>query len=656
MASKTTITFNDVGVVDQTIQLTSNIIYTFKGIRQALRQVDIGADGVTVGSNFKDAFNVDDNYLGAFTLTYEAFVKDPNGDPNFIPYSILTIEHPDNTFFDALVNNTTFATISVTTTTQEVAETLDVTLSASATDTCGKYKIGITTNVNGGKVVIKNTAGTKILEYTPDGTLYETELLRPATAETYLVELYKNATDTDPALYELYNPPTVLSIRSVTIEGTPFGGFATINATLRLDLEYSLNGTDWKSSNVWGGLLAGNFTAYARDNFGCTATRQFVITEEQASGLTVPPFMLFPKHNCFPMYDRNQNNFLGMIAEETGITYAIDYLQEDRIRLQFKSSYKTHTAKLYGCGSEETLSIIQKSDNINRVNIYEGNYTDKNGRLAVYFTSGNIYNQDMTPKAEGHVLNGFLPSWYESGIYLNIEGVGVTKIDYILEEDDINYAVTSENASGTVLGVPITSIHSADNYERFEFEIDFNKPEGNYILELTYPDGQLVSEVIRVSESLPEQYLKVSWWNENLNDQLFYQTGIKPFRRIKWDQYFTYIGQNEREIHQTDTSIKLIRSKSKAVYELSFRPTPMEVAHGMIDGLNHASHIDINGAVFICNSAAKPENFGKWYFVKTELALIGQSVESIEADLSQINVQFLKVKEDAATGVGFLQV
>lgn len=659
MASKLTLTFFDYGVVGETLTIAIGKEYHFVISRTTPREVTV-SDMVATGTNFRSAFQTDDNYLGEFTLEDHTNFPDVSEDPEDTPSYVLSIEHPDNSYFDNFVNNTTFVTSSITTTEQEVEPTMEAAFGA-ALDPCGDYKLILTPNKTSGTIYVEQPIGVDVAEIILDGSpSYEVEIPRPSTAQTAIAKYFQETRTTRGAAEILFNPPPVLSITSVTVEGTPFGGIATINATSGLTLQYSLTGTDWTGGKQFGSLLAGNYTAYAKDEFGCQKTKSFIVTEDQVTGLSVPPYIEVPKHNAMHFVDRRQNNFLGQIAEEitanAPISFCQDWVQSDVVPTQFRSSHKVHTVTLYGCGTQKELTVLQKSDNINRVNIYEGNYTGKNGRLAVYFTSGNIYNSDGTPKAEGHILNGRLPTWYKNGMYIHIEGVGVTQIERILEEDNSVYAITELPAAGTVLSKEITSIHSEHPYEIFEFDVQGTTLEGNYIVEIDYGGTHpFISEVQRFQEELNHQYLRVSWWNNELNDHLFYGTGIKPFRRMKYDRYFNFKGENEREIHATDTSIKLIRSKSKAVYELDFRPSNMETARGLINGLNHANHIDINGAVFICNSAANTENFGNWYFVKTELALIGQSMESIEADLTQINVEFLKVVDDAS-GVGFLQV
>jgi len=671
MASKLTLRFSDTGTENATITIATGITYVFKEQRLGFRQVGVGSFNTRVraerlAGDFMDAFNIDDNYTNQFTLTYSATALDASGveqTPTGTLDGIVTIEHPDNTFFSGFISNAAFVQGSITTTAQQDQLTLNIALSQSPTNPCGKFNLNIQSNVISGRVVIEIPVGNVIVDLATgmgSGFNYNLDRLRPSGSVTGIVKLYETEFAANVYKSVLFNAPPVLSIQSVDITGSPFGAVATINSTTGLERTYSFNGLDYVSSNTRASLLAGNYTSYVKDAFGCIKSKTFVITEDEVQGLTVPEFFEIAKHNGLNFVDRSQNNFLGHISEEITANAPIrvfhDHLNTDLEPIQFKSSFKSNTVKIFGCGTEEDVTVIQKSNNINRWNIYEGNYTAKQGKLAVHFTSGNIYELDgTTPKAEGHLLNGSLPLFYKPGVYLRIEGVGVTQIDRILFEADIAYAITNIDAGTTVAGVTITSVHSEHPYEVFEFNVSCNKPLGNYIVTIDNGKNEFWSEVIRIQEKLSNKYLRVKWWNAELNDQIIYSTGIKPFRWIKYDKYFTYVGQNEREIHSTDTSIKLIKSKSKAVYELDFGAMNMEMAHGLVDGLNHADHVDIEGAVFICNSSASVESFGNWYFVKCELALIGQSVESLEADLSQINTQFLKVNVNV-DGVGFLRV
>src|SRR5690606_12152893 len=149
--------------------------------------------------------------------------------------------------------------------------------------------------------------------------------------------------------------------------------------------------------------------------------------------------------------------------------------------------------------AETEISVIQKSDNISRKNIYEGNYINYDGRLAVYFDSGNVYNPDNTVK-DTHFLSGLLPDWYEEGMYIHIEGAGVTKIDRIVFDEDaeVRYAVTLKTFTETGLSKKITSIHTAHPYEVFEFEINFLET-GKFMFKLDYGGAKVfLSEPVKV--------------------------------------------------------------------------------------------------------------------------------------------------------------
>jgi len=77
--------------------------------------------------------------------------------------------------------------------------------------------------------------------------------------------------------------PDVLSDQNITINIVKnlSGGTATVNVTntSQLDLEYSLDNVIFQSSNVFSGQPVGAYTAYVRDQFGCTVSKPFIISD-----------------------------------------------------------------------------------------------------------------------------------------------------------------------------------------------------------------------------------------------------------------------------------------------------------------------------------------------------------------------------------------
>lgn len=659
MASKLELTFTGAGVVDQTLTVFSGAIYTFKTKRNGFREVTVGASASEAGMNFYQAFKVDDNYLDEFTLTLteeQQTTTDEFG--NEVPgeiYSVVTIEHEDNTKFDGFVNSTTFITANLTSTTQEPTPSLSTALSA-ATDPCGNYKLTITTNQSG-TVTVESPVGIQVYSGSSDGVNpVVVELARLSTAQTSVVKIN--------GLESLYTAPPVLSISSIDIEGSPFGATATINTSSGLNRTYSLDNVSFQGSNTFSGLLAGNYTGYVKDDFGCTKSKTFTVTQEQTQGLTAPPFIRVPVHNSIRFTQRNGNTFLNYLSTENPGFVSIrqhyqHYLTTDTLRTQFKSSYANNKVfRIDESGAETEISVIKKSNNINRTNIYEGNYTDKEGRLAVYFTSGNIYNEDGTVKNEGHLLNGRLPTWYENGLYLNIEGIGATQIDkIILHDDGTTYAITQMDSVGTVTNKKITSIHTAHPYEVYEFETSF-PTEGKYQLRLEYWNDTkefYLSEILKVQSELEPEFLEVQWWNESNND-ILYNTGIRHLRRLKWENYFTLKPKTEKETYDTDKSVELINSKSFAVYVLNFEAMPMELARGLQVAFDNSSTIVINGVKFVSENPVKLEPAGQWYDFEAELTLVDQTMDGQQEVVDVISAEFLVVDTTDNDSPGFLRL
>src|SRR5690606_3413622 len=104
------------------------------------------------------------------------------------------------------------------------------------------------------------------------------DLTRPVNATTGVVRLFDSPTATLAVKTVFFNAPGVLSIQNVEVNGSPFGAVAQINASGN-NLQYSLNNSDWQNSKEYTWLLAGIFTAYVKDAYGCTKIYQFVVTE-----------------------------------------------------------------------------------------------------------------------------------------------------------------------------------------------------------------------------------------------------------------------------------------------------------------------------------------------------------------------------------------
>ncbi len=670
MASKLELRFTDVGTIGATLTIRTGITYTFKQARLGFREVGVGNNPkitpTQLAQNFKDAFNADDNFTGEVIITYSATALDENGveqTPSGTLDGILTLEHFDNDYFAGFADNAGFIIGTLSTTIQQNENTLQVALSQSPTDVCGRFNLNIQSNVKSGRLTIELPVG-NVIDVAQTGIsgafTYDLNRIRPSLATGGIVKLYETEFTGTVLKSVLFTAPGVLNISDVIVKGSPFGSASATIQAPGSNLLYSLDNVSFQGSKEYTGLLEGSYTAYVKDAFGCVKSKSFVVTADQVTGITAPPFIKVPIHNSLRGFDRSGDSFLNYSATETPAyiqiaKYYQDYLLGDVIRTQFKSSYPVNRAYIYDCDEVETeLTVVQKSDNISRINIYEGNYGEYDGRLAVYFDSGDIYNSDGSVKGT-HSLSGLLPDWYEEGMFLNIEGYGATVIDRIEFDEDaeIKYAVTLKEPAGVVLGKKITSIHTAHPYEVYEFETNFSTI-GKFIIKLDYGAGVYFFEPVKIWESLPDKYLKVEWFSKDNND-ILYGTGIRQMRRLKWSRYFTYLPKDEKETFSPDTSVELVNSKSNSSYEISFAPMPMEMARGLSFGFNNSTSVVINGAVFVCDGAFKAEPFANMVKVTAELTLTDQTMKGQQEVSDAISARFLITEEDA-NGVKFLKL
>jgi hypothetical protein len=61
----------------------------------------------------------------------------------------------------------------------------------------------------------------------------------------------------------------------------------TVNAPGTAPFQYSLDNITFQASNIFNGLVAGNYTVYFRDNLGCTGTQNITITQPAVLGMNV---------------------------------------------------------------------------------------------------------------------------------------------------------------------------------------------------------------------------------------------------------------------------------------------------------------------------------------------------------------------------------
>ena len=252
---------------------------------------------------------------------------------------------------------------------------------------------------------------------------------------------------------------------NVGIIQSPTGSTVTITTLAGpTSLEYSLDNVNFQSSNSFSGQATGDYTVYIRDDYGCTISIDYTISDISPEPLD--PFFLYPEANMVRMY-QVQTDTPGIRAnyhnrqscEEYVRGYAYQNIQfweaEDDHYIQFKTNHdNVQLLSVDVDGNETSLAITRIVQNIGLSDGRDGKYfkvTDST--LGLYFDSGNTYDPD-TQVANGTyaLTSGLLPSFIVEGVFVNVIGLGFKEVLSTAYDQQRQrwYAVISGTTASTV--------------------------------------------------------------------------------------------------------------------------------------------------------------------------------------------------------------
>jgi len=606
--SKITINFlDDIPVENEVLIFKENNLNitfteTFKPNRLASFQSELpsGTPGAYVGfvsNGLRSALDLDYNISALFSITK---TLGPTGTGT----GSVTMQalYPGADFF--LIQKPDSATTNID---NEVSvpeiKITDISLSAATTNQCQNVKINVTTDLLAVKVL------SPVVINPNTNNPFSFDFLRGQTINVLVED--SNGKQANQTL-QLPSPLTSANF-TITANNSPNGATAVItNSGLTgLTLEYSLDNSTWQSENSFSGLDVGDFTAYIRDQYGCSTSKDFSVSEFNIT----EPYFLYPKSNSIRLAERVVWDYINIfktdentLSCESDVELPYKEVQEwqssDNITNQFRSNYASNVVTAEELdGTITNIPITQKTQNIGIKDKRDAiQYNLGNGKTGIYFNAGNTYDFDTNVINGSYVLNGGRPEWAVIGNYIQI-GLAWFQIEQVLysEEKASDILVISNVYTGIEASVIVGSIYNRENFEVYEYTVNMASfVNSDFRVKLVANDPNFgtktfLSEQINVQLKRPD-LLEIKYKNST-NTDINYSTGIEHLIRVPYNKLSGKY-DDESETYKTDSTSILLDSELYELDEILLEPNTKEIWRKLNIALSHDT-IEVNGVGYV---------------------------------------------------------
>jgi len=487
--------------------------------------------------------------------------------------------------------------------------------------------------------------------------------------------------DANKAVQQIETFKDFLNNPTVKVTTTPSGATVTVssaqspgtNVNALTGLTYSLDGINYQSSKVFSGILDGNFTAYAKDIYGCVKTTPFTVesfTPDVGRGtetayISNSNSIRFKKNEVWNNNTIFRNDTNTLSYEEKAqlcVPFIHKFTDQDDIKIQLKTNYETVSVSVYNCTTKTTTNpvVLPITSNLNKVDKRDAiGYEFPDGeRYGFYFQTGNIYDPNETlPIITGsYALYGAIPPWGKIGNYFAVDGLAYAKIVDIIYEDSLSayVLVTDISFAGDPVNVILQANYNVFNWEAYEFNIDmspFLNEEIQVTIDLTDSDFetvQFVSEKIQVYSDLSD-FVTIRSKNTTNND-IVYQSGIEHTARLEYD-LFSLSDESELEIEKGDDSVYQLNTYSYAKKKLSLTRLSTALARTIRQQLS-LDTVVIDGISCKIEEIGEPSRIGVTNVYKMEVTLyevenkLVSNIVDTDVELDIVDVPALIIGND----------
>lgn len=553
-----------------------------------------GIPGEATAINFVNAFNADHNVTGMFEVERTGNVVAIRSGTYGIDF--INMEMPPS----VLVSTGTGI---------EPFEITNVTFSSSGD--CGTILVNVHTSQIADEIlepVNEPVSSNPITFENERGVSVEVAVRKGSVVRTLVVGMPSN---TFPSSIDL------------DITDVPGGSSVKINVYRPfLNFTYSLNGTDYQQSNVFSGLLGGEYNAYVKDQYGCVVSKSFTL---DSYGINSAFFRL-PSANSIRFANRvvwgdcgNYKNDANTLSCESNVPLPYKEIQQfqscDVITTQFKSNYTIHEMTVGGTKNvvNKRTSFMRRKDRRDAVLC---NLGDGSSRTGIYFDSGNIYNYDTGTVIGDYTLSGGLPEWGKAGNFvLHPNGNWYLIEDVLYLEDKYGEVLVIDTGLSPAEDYPaiVASFYNLHNYEVYEFTIDFANYIGKRLqvslkaVDQYFGTVEYLSEVIEVKVR-HKNTVEIQYWDDE-NTDVYYATGIKNKMRMEVERVY---GQpaGTVESYDTDTDTLLLASDIRQLDVFEFSPMTKAMMWKVDEALSHR-FVTIDGVPYGEKKIEVSESLGK---------------------------------------------
>lgn len=373
-----------------------------------------------------------------------------------------------------------------------------------------------TCTANNGQVTLTVTGGSAPYSYSiNNGTPQASPIFSNLAPGSYTYSITENGgcsvfgTFNLPAAAVVNVTPTQTAV--INCNGNTNGAITIAATGGQATYSYSINGTNYQSSNVFTNLSAGTYTLFAQDANGCIGSASFTISQPAAIGVNAVPTMI----TCAGL--TNGQIFVSASGGSAPLTYSINgttFVTSNTFSGLTAGNYTVTVKDANGCQQTFSTTITEPAPLTLSCATTQSNGT--NGTITVTGAGGNtpyLYSMNGTNYYSGSLFSGL--------------GIGV----YTVYIKDANGCITSTEVtinSNSLEEIGFQFVQLYPNPNNGVFEIEMDGVEGASVDgKLFNVSGQLVSsfelkaidgkvkQTIEMSKKLAAGTYYIGLYNEN---------------------------------------------------------------------------------------------------------------------------------------------